>query len=151
SPRSRSPSHVLTGVARHADLPSIVIEAVADAGRLAIRIDDHHVRDGNRRFLRDDAARLRATLGVADAGVLLDPVHAFDEDLVEPWVGRDDLAPRALVLTGDDHNRVALPHLHAHVLQHLRRERDDLHETLVPQLASDRSEDARTARVTTVL
>jgi hypothetical protein len=39
--------------------------------------------------------------------VLLDPSHALDQDLVRVGVGLDDLALGALVLTGDDDDRVA--------------------------------------------
>jgi hypothetical protein len=35
----------------------------------------------------------------------------------------------------------------AAMLEHLRRERDDLHEVALAQLARDRAEDARAARV----
>src|SRR4029450_3915754 len=43
---------------------------------------------------------------------LLDAVDALDQDLVLPRVGLDDLALGALVLAGDDDDRVALLDLH---------------------------------------
>src|SRR5262249_21238631 len=105
--------------------------------------------DVDRGLLGDDAAGLGTTLGAADAGVLLDPVHALDDDPVLGGVGRDDLALGALVPAGDDEDGVPLLHLHR--LQHLRGERNNLHEPLVPQLTADRAEDTGTARVPTVL
>src|SRR6185312_15961628 len=44
-------------------LAGLVVDAVTDAGRLAVGVDDHHVGDGDRRFLGDDAAGGRAALG----------------------------------------------------------------------------------------
>src|SRR5688572_32121943 len=52
------------------------------------------------------------SLGLRDLGVLLDQVDALDQDLAGLRVGLDDLALRALVLAGDNDDRVALLHLH---------------------------------------
>src|SRR5581483_5532285 len=120
-----------------------------DPGRLAVAVHDHHVGDVDRRLLGDDATGLGAALAGTDAGVLLDPVDALDEDLVQARVGRDDLALGAPVLAGDDDHRVALLDLHG--LQRPRGKRDDLHKPLVPQLPPDRAEDAGTPRVAAVL
>src|SRR6185437_5028140 len=72
---------------------------------------------------------------------------ALDNDLVGRRVGRDDRAASALVLAGGDHDVVALLDLH---LEHLRRQRDDPHEALLPQLTADRAEDASAARISAV-
>src|SRR4051795_5610822 len=104
---------MLTGATRDADLLAVVVDSVPDAGRLALVVHDLHVGDVDRGFLGDDATGLRAALGRADAFVLLDAVHALDEDLVLPRVGHDDLALGTLVPAGDDDDRVALLDLHA--------------------------------------
>src|ERR1700733_14048203 len=102
----------------------------------------------DRRLLGDDAALLGATHSlVGHLLVLLDHVHALDNDLVGRRVGRDDRAARALVLAGRDHHVVTLFDLH---LEHLRRQRDDPHETLLPQLTAYRAEDASAARIPAV-
>src|SRR5690348_7777551 len=73
--------------------------AVADAGGLAAGgADDLHVAHVHRRLLGDDAALVRATRGLRDLGVLLDPVGALDEHPVGVGRGRDDLALEATVL-----------------------------------------------------
>src|SRR5690606_7759599 len=119
-----------------------------DPGPLAVAVDHHDVGDVNGRLVGLDAAGLRAASpALLDLGVLPDPVDALDEDLVLTRVGRDHHAPGALVLAGDDLDGVPLLHLHS---EHLRRQRDDLHEALVAQLPTDGPEDAGTARVATV-
>src|SRR5918997_2875694 len=94
---------------------AVVRGLLAQARRLAVGVDDHHVRDVDRRLLGDDPARLRPALGLAHAGVLLDPVDALDQHAVARRVGLDDLALGALVLAGDHHDGVALLDLHAHL------------------------------------
>src|SRR6478752_1570691 len=113
--------------------------AVTDPGGVAVGVDDHHVAHVDGRLLGDDAARGRTTLGTRNGGVLLDPVDALDQHLVAFGVGHQDLALGALVLTRDDEDGIALVHLH---LQHLRGQRDDLHEALLAQLTTDGPEDA---------
>src|SRR5699024_2102670 len=51
-------------------------------------------------------------LGPGVLGVLLDPVDTLDQDPVLLREGLDDLALGALVLAGDDDDRVALLDLH---------------------------------------
>src|SRR6185436_5059127 len=125
-------------------LAGLVVDAEADACRLAVGVEQHHVADVDRRLLGDDPAGGGAALGAGNGSVLLDPVHALDEDLVAVGVGHQDLALGALVLTGDDKHGVALVDVH---LQHLRGERNDLHEALLAQFPADRAEDACAARV----
>src|SRR5258705_4612959 len=125
-------------------LAGLVVDAGRHPGRLAVGVEQHHVADVDRRFLRDDAAGGGSTLGARYGRVLLDPVDALDEHLVAVREGHQDLALGALVLTGDHEHRVALVDVH---LQHLRGERDDLHEALLAQLAADRAEDARATRI----
>src|SRR5690606_5649498 len=95
-----------------ADPLAVLVGPVADAGRLAAGVQDHHVGHVDGGFLGHDAAGGGATQvrGVRD--VLLDPVHALDEDTVLLRVGLDDLALGALVLTRDDEHGIALVHLH---------------------------------------
>src|ERR1700734_1639141 len=125
-------------------LAGLLVDAVADPGGLAVGVDHHHVGDVDGGFLRDDPARLRTALVGRDRGVLLDPVDALDEHLVTGRIGLNHFAFGALVLTRDDEDGVALVHLH---LQHLRGQRDDLHEALFPKFAADRPEDAGSTRV----
>src|SRR5262249_42899392 len=105
---------ILTSGTGDADLVAVLVDAVADPGRRAVGVHDHHVGDVDRGLLGHDAAGLRPTLGGPDAGVLLDPVDALDEDPVELRVGRDDLPLGALVLARDDADRVALFALHGY-------------------------------------
>src|SRR6185437_12984207 len=129
----------------HAHAPALVIGAVARPGRLAIGVDDHHIRHVDGGFLGDNPAALRTALGTADPGVLLDPADTLDEHPAGIRVGLDHLALGALVLAGDHQHGVAFTDLH---LLRLRGQRDDLHEPLVAQLAADRTEDAGAARLT---
>src|SRR4029077_8315003 len=61
----------------------------------------------------------------------------------------DDLALGALVLACDHLDGVALLDVHAltHESEHLRRERDDLHELLLAQLAAHRTENTGASRL----
>src|SRR3954470_12117248 len=81
---------VLTGAPRDPDVAAVVVLAVADPGRLVVGVDHHHVAHVDGRLLRDDPALLGAALAGADAGVLLHPADALDEDLLELRVGGDD-------------------------------------------------------------
>src|SRR4051812_33124192 len=132
-----------------ADVLAVLVLTVPDAARLvAARAHDHDVADVDRRLLRHDAARLSTTLVRRDPRVLLDAVHALDEDTLRLGHGQDDLAGGTRVLARDDADGVALLDRKPHDLQHLRGERDDFHELAVAQLPADRAEDARAARVT---
>src|SRR3712207_1661564 len=101
-------SEVLTGAPRDPDAAAFLVLAVTDPGRRVLGVDDHHVAHVDRRLLGDDAARLGSTLAGADAGVLLHPADARDEDLLRLREGGDDPPLRALVLAGQDDDRVAL-------------------------------------------
>src|SRR5690606_13249362 len=83
-------------------LAGFLVGAVAHAGGVSVRVDDRNVGNVDRGLLRHDAAGGGATLVRRDGGVLLDTVHALDEDLAGRRVGRDDLALGALVLARDD-------------------------------------------------
>src|SRR5947207_1470585 len=146
-----------------ADADRLVLDRLdhgADARRaLAGRADDHHVRDRQRRRLLDDpagddlgAAHAARVLNRARTLVPLDHVHVLDEDAAVLRQRRDHAALLAAVLALQHLDDVALADLQglAH-LQHLRGERDDLHEVLLAQLARDRAEDARPARVALVV
>src|SRR5687767_4072935 len=120
------------------------------AGLARVRVDQHHVGDVDRTFHLDDPTELLRALGVAQrarAGVALDDVRALDVDLLLLRVHTQHAAGPALVLAGDDADGVVLADLDRHQLEHLRRERHDLHEVAVTQLARDGAEDARAARV----
>src|SRR3954462_3042271 len=105
-------SQVLTGAPRDPDLAALLVGAVAHPGRPPLGVDHHHVAHVDGRLLGDDAALLGPALAGGDAGVLLDPADALDQDLLALRVGRDDLAPRAAVLAGEDNDGVALLYLH---------------------------------------
>ena len=132
-------------------LPSSRVDA--DAGRLVVLgVEQHHVGDVDRAFLLDDAAdRLGARLRV-----------------LRPSVGRwwrlTMFRPSTKTRRFFGSTRSTCPscpcpcrdHDHVVVLadlaspwpsEHLRGERDDLHEVAVAQLAGDRAEDAGAARV----
>src|SRR5690606_17608924 len=144
----RSSSDVLARPTRDTNLLAVLADAVAHPGRLAVGIDDHHVRDVDGGLLGDDPAGLGTTLGLGDSGVLLDPVDTLNQHTLACRIGLDHLALGALVLACDDEDRVALLHLHS---EHLRRERDDLHELPIAQLAANRPEDACASRFVVVL
>src|SRR3954471_1596870 len=116
----------------------------ADArGLLVLRVEDRDVGDVDPALALD-----HADLGIGPrlirALVALDDVEALDVDARALAVHPKHLAGLALVLAGDDDHLVVGADLH---LEHLRRERDDAHEAAVAQLARDRAEDARAARV----
>src|SRR5438874_9053258 len=132
----------------------------ADARRLlARRADDHHVRDRQRRRLLHDPARddLRAAhaarvLDRTRALVALDHVDVLHDHAAVLRDRLDDAALLAAVLAADDVHDVALADLHRlRHLEHLRGERDDLHEVLLAQLPRDWPEDAGAARVALVV
>src|ERR671921_454682 len=98
-------SEVLTGAPRDPDAAAFLVLAVADPGRLVLGVDHHHVAHVDGSLLRDDPALLGAALVGADAGVLLDPPDALDQDLLELGVGGDDAAHGTLVLAGEHEDR----------------------------------------------
>src|SRR4051794_31255599 len=142
----------------HLDLLAVLalVEAVPDAGRqLARRADEHHVRRRHgRRALDAPAGRdLRAAHAarVADRPRLLVlrlQVQVLDDDLPVARERLEDPPLLAAVLAGEHLDGVTfLEFQRCHVLEHLGSQADDLHEVLLTQLAGDRPEDARPARV----
>src|SRR4051794_23753966 len=124
----------------------------AEARRLVVLgVDERHVGDVDRPGPLDDAD-LGVRVERARALVALLDVEAVDVDLLVLAVHADDAAGLAAVLAADDDDLVVaadlqLGALALHELEHLRGERDDLHEPAVAQLAGHRPEDARAARV----
>src|SRR3954471_14818474 len=124
----------------------------AEARRLLVLgVDQRHVGDVDGAGPLDDAD-LGVRVERARALVALLDVQAVDVDLVLLAVHADDAPGLAAVLAADHDDLVvaADPQLAAlalHELEHLRGERDDLHEAAVAQLAGDGAEDARPARV----
>src|SRR3954469_12514205 len=120
-------------------------------GLLVLGVYERHVRDVDRARALDHAdLRVRVERGRALVALL--DVQAVDVDLVVLAVDLDDAPGLAAVLAADHDDLVvaADPELAAlalHGLEHLRGERDDLHEAAVAQLAGHRPEDARAARV----
>src|SRR6476620_6247670 len=137
--------------ADHTQFASILQDLETDALALARRrVEEHHVRNVDRRFALDHAAGLaglRVRLGVA-----LDDVDVGDDDLVAGHAHH--VTTLALVLAGDDDHLVALAytvHFCSFRSEHFRRERDDLHELLGAQLAGHWPEDARADRLMLVV
>src|SRR5665811_458530 len=125
------------------------------AGRgLGLRVNRSQIAHVNGCFLGDDAAGACTATGGAGLGVTRHLVDALHQHTLGVEIDRDDpalLAAVAAVLlrsTTDDLYEVTLLDFHlGHGLQHLRGERDDLHELLLAQLATDGPEDGGTTRV----
>src|SRR3954462_9786582 len=110
-----------------------------------------HVRDVHERLDVDDAALVQLLAGAgalgAGAGVALGHPDAVDHHAALLGHHAQDTALLAPILARDDPDQIVTFDVHAWHLQHLRSERDDLHEALLAQLARDRPEDAGAARV----
>src|SRR5580765_213561 len=125
-------------------------------GLLVRRVHDRHVAHVDRGLLDNQTTGAGTAGGLAGLGVPGDPVDALDEDALGLGVDGDDLARGALAGPTEDLDGVALLDLHLrclgrHESEHLRRQRDDLHELLVAQLAAHRAEDAGAPGVTVAL
>src|SRR5207342_3004513 len=123
--------------------------AVAHAGH-AVALDQHHVGHVDRGLGGDDAAGgAGSTALVDDLGVPLDAVDTLDDHPLLLAEHLDDLALGALVLASDHLDGVALLDVQAltHESEHLRRERDDLHELLLAQLAAHGAENPGASRL----
>src|ERR1700722_16316459 len=94
----------------HADLLA-VLDLEADAGRLAVGVDDGDVGDVHRRLFVLDAP-LRVAL--RRAGVALDHVEARDQHAAFLWHDAGHVARAPLVLAGEQHHPVALFDLGGH-------------------------------------
>ncbi len=130
--------------------------ALADACTFAgLRIDQHHIRNVDRRFLLRDATLL---ILLRRALVLLLDVYAFNEHALSLSVNAQDLPALSAVLPCGDFDCVVLLDLHLkffvssksqrspHVRQlsdHFRCKRNDLHVLTLAKLACDWSENAR--------
>src|SRR6476469_5466125 len=124
-------SDLLPGPARDADAAGAGVRRPVGASLLdlfaaeahpshPVALDQHHVGHVDGGLGRDDpAGGAGATALVDDLGVLLDAVHALDDDPLLLAEHQDHLALGALVLAGDHLHGVALPDLHG-VLPHLR-------------------------------
>src|SRR5579884_893653 len=126
---------------------------VTDArGRFALLAHVLERGERKRRFLLQYPAGLRSAAHSLCLrtllGVSLDDVQALDRRHARFRKHGLDHAALALLLAAADHDRVAFDDVHCHgFLQHLRRERGDLQKAAVAQLAHDRTEDARAARI----
>src|SRR5262245_10425051 len=101
--------HDLAGLAGHADLAAVVQLAHPDSGRLAVRrVQQHHVRDMNRRFALDDAPLAHL---LARPLVLLHQVEPLDDDTALVRQDAQHASALAALLARDHHHRVALPHM----------------------------------------
>src|SRR5690606_5629574 len=108
--------HRLAGRLEDAPLHAVLVHLEPDAvALLRLRVEDHHVRDGDRHLLVHDAALDRGNRVRVRPLVLLRDVDAFHD---HPPAFLDHLehgAPAAAVLAGDDDDLVAFPDLpHAH-------------------------------------
>src|SRR5665811_1034313 len=125
------------------------------AGRgLGLRVNRSQIAHVNGCFLGDDAAGAGTATGSAGLGVTRHLVDALHQHTLGVEIDRDDpalLAAVAAILlrsTTDDLYEVTLLDFHlGHGLQHLRGERDDLHELLLAQLTAHGPEDPGSARV----
>ena len=97
----------------------------------------------------DDAA-LDASLRVG-AGVALDHVHTLNHHATTIAVDAQHATPLAGVLAGHHLDVVALLDLHHRLLQHLGRERHDLHEAFASKFARHRAEDTGSDRLQLVV
>src|SRR5712691_7635726 len=79
------------------------------AARLGV--EQHHVRQVDRRFLLEDASLL---VLAARLGVTLDEVDLLHDHAKLRLVHRQNAARLPLVVPGDHHDDVTLPHLQAH-------------------------------------
>src|SRR5207248_9808356 len=148
--RSPAPSYsrqVTSALAADPHLAPRVVAAEADAGGTTVGTHDGDRRDRDRHVLVDDAA-LHGGAGLSL--VLLDAVHAVDDDLALGREDTHDVALLAPVLAGENLDPVALLDLHRH-LENLRGEGDDPHEALVAELTADGAEDARAPRLLLVV
>src|SRR5690606_825130 len=97
----------------------VAVHAEADAGRLAVGVDDGDVRQVNRRFLVDDPAlrvRLRGT------GVALDHVDPRHDAAAFGRQDAGDVAGAALVLARQNDHAIALLDLRGHQMTSGARE-----------------------------
>src|SRR5262245_37095695 len=95
----------LTRAARDTNLVAVIHRLVPDPCRLAgLRVDMGDIRDLDRQFLFDDAARVAHARLRMPAGNV-NPLH---DDAVVGWEDAQDLARLALVATADDDHVVAL-------------------------------------------
>src|SRR3954452_5036110 len=131
---------------------AVLRRLVAHPGEL-VTVGTHqlHVRDVHERLDVDDAALVQLLAGAgalgAGAGVALGHPDAVDHHAALLGHHAQDAALLAPILARDDPDQIVTFDVHAWHLQHLRSERDDLHEALLAQLARDRPEDAGAARV----
>src|SRR5205807_7820204 len=98
-----------TALAADADLPALVVDAIADAGRPVGRADDGDRRRRDRHVLVDDPG-LHG--GPHRPLVALGHVHAIDDDLVLLGEDAHDRALLAAVLAGEDADPVTFHQLH---------------------------------------
>src|SRR5918996_5739757 len=98
--------------AGHTPATALVVARDADPRRLMVLgVDDRHVGDVDRTLLLDHADRHVRTAGQR-ALMALDHVQALDVHAVPRGIGADDLAGLALVLAGDDDDRVLVADAH---------------------------------------
>src|SRR5947209_1630754 len=146
-----------TGNADPPHLATRLLQPVTDTGRDAARSEHHHVRHTDwLRLLRNSALNLFRRVRPR---VPLDDHHAFYGDFAGEAVYFKHLSRLPLVPARDHSDQVVLLDLDSlrsafstllpplvsnfrHVLDDLRCERNDLHETLIAQLAGDGPEDA---------
>src|SRR5436190_12677421 len=126
-------------------------------GPAVVRVFQEDVRDRDRGLALEEPA-LDVLLWVR-AGRALDHVDALDDDASLFREHLQDLPLGALVLAGDHDDLVPAPQAHLrggrggfsllteHGSNDLWRERDDLHELLLAELAGDGAEDARPDRL----
>src|SRR3954452_3213091 len=131
---------------------AVLRRLVAHARQLvAVGAHQLHVRDVYERLDVDDPALVELLAGAGalgpGAGVALGHPDAVDHHAALVRQHTEHAALLASILTRDHPDQVVTFDVHGRHLQHLRSERDDLHEALLAELTRNRPEDAGAARV----
>src|SRR4029078_1953664 len=113
---------------------------------VAVGAHQLHVRDVHEGLDVDDPALVQLLAGTgalgAGAGVALGHPDAVDHHAALVGHHPEHAALLASILARDHPDQVVTFDVHGRHLQHLRSERDDLHEALLAQLTPDRPRDA---------
>src|SRR5690606_19162601 len=100
---------ILTALATDADLAVVFVDAIADASAsFALRADQHHVGEVNRRLELDDAWLDLLAASLDGAMVFLDDIDPLDDHAVLLGNDAQHFAASPFIFAGDHFDRVAL-------------------------------------------